>query len=146
MIRNLFGCISVAALAGLLSVGCSENATQQPTETDSGQKTPEATSVEGIRIISVEPELAEIGGLITITGQGFGNRQEHSVSIGGNGINVELEVVEWQENEELVEWQENKIVVKIPDDPRIQQNLSYYYRVQSNDYKKSSNLYQFSFK
>ena len=137
MRRNLFGCISVAVLAGLLSVGCSENATQQPTETDSGQKTPEATSVEGIRIISVEPELAEIGGLITITGQGFSNRQEHSVSIGGNGINVELEVVEWQEN---------KIVVKIPDDPRIQKNLSYYYRVQSNDYKKSSNLFQFSFK
>lgn len=125
--KGLFNYFTIAVLAGLLSVGCSERAPAPE----------EATSKDGIQIISVEPELAEVGAPITISGRGFGNRQDHKVSIGGNGISVELEVVEWQDD---------KIVAKIPDDSRIEQDLSYYYRVQSNDYKESSNLFQFSFK
>lgn len=124
MRRGFSRCLTVTALAGSLLVGCGKQAVEEP-------------AAASMRITAVDPKLATIGAPITISGEGFGSREDHVVSIGGNGINVELEVVEWQND---------RIVVKIPDDPRVQKELSYYYRVQSKDYQHSSNLFSFSFR
>lgn len=127
MTQDFFRIITVGFFTSLLLGGCG----------DSGQETTESTSVEGIRITSMNPALAEVDAPITISGQGFTERQDYIVSIGGNGLSVELEVIEWQDN---------NIVVMIPDDPRIQETLPYYFRIQSADFTETSNLFSFSFK
>jgi 3D (Asp-Asp-Asp) domain-containing protein len=131
MRRDLSTAVAVALVVGLFMAGCGKSH-----DTESS-KSHDVESGADIHITSVAPELAEIGSPITIDGEGFGSSEDHTVSIGGNGINVEMEVINWGDN---------RIVAKIPDDPRIRKDRSYYYRVQSKDYKESSNLFQFSFK
>jgi len=94
-----------------------------------------------IVITSAEPNPARIGDTITLRGANFGLQADHRVSVGGHGISVDLQVIEWNKD---------AVTVKIPDDPRIQKGVSYYYRISRIGHAKgvphyieSSNLFMF---
>jgi hypothetical protein len=89
-----------------------------------------------IAILQAEPRLSRIGTPITLSGTNFGRAENHRVAIGGHGIKVELEVIEWSKE---------VIRVRIPDDPRLQMDRAYYYRVERIQPQESSNLFMFAF-
>lgn len=96
------------------------------------------------QIDQFEPSSAKIGDFVSIHGSNFGCQEDHIVSIGGNGISVELKVIEWRSDQ---------IKAHIPNDPRLQTKLSYYFRVErvkineagGRQYLNSSNLFMFQF-
>lgn len=88
-----------------------------------------------IAIEQAEPRIGRIGESITLRGTNFGRAQDHHVVIGGHGITVQLEVIDW--NQDLIK-------ARIPNDPRLQTG-AYYYRVERVDPYESSNLFMFAF-
>lgn len=83
----------------------------------------------GIAILQAEPGLARIGEPITLRGTNFGRAKNHRVAIGGHGMKVELDVIR----------------VRIPNDPRLQMQGAYYYRIERIEPYESSNLFMFAF-
>jgi len=94
-----------------------------------------------IKITAAEPNPAKIGEPITLRGTNFGLQRDHYVWIGGHGISVDPQVIEWNKD---------AVTVKIPDDPRIQKGASYWYRIARIDRSRGgthiiegSNLFMF---
>lgn len=90
-----------------------------------------------IVITEAEPNPARIGAPVTLRGSNFGRPEDHRVSVGGHGMKIDLEVIKWEKD---------SVTVKIPTDPRILSDRSYYYRIERGEYPvESSNLFAFRF-
>ncbi len=88
-----------------------------------------------IVILKADPAVGRIGNVVTLHGTNFGHRQNHGVFIGGHGMKVPLEIVEWSPD---------VIKARIPSDPRLQSG-AYHYRVERLESHESSNLFMFAF-
>ncbi len=100
-----------------------------------------SVETEAIAITAAKPNPARIGEPIVLRGANFGDRQDHVVLMGGHGIGLDLQVIEWSDD---------AVTVKIPDDPRIRTGISYWYRIARIDHFKGgshiiagSNLFMF---
>lgn len=90
-----------------------------------------------IVIAEAEPNPARIGAPITLRGSNFGRPEDHRVSVGGHGLKIDLEVIKWERG---------SVTVRIPNDPRIVSDRSYYYRIERGEFPvESSNLFMFRF-
>jgi uncharacterized protein len=89
-----------------------------------------------IEITGAEPNPPRIGEPVTLHGSNFGAAEGASIFINSFGLIVDLPVIEWTND---------TVTVNIPNDPRLRQDETYYYRITRLTPLESSNLFMFRF-
>jgi len=67
------------------------------------------------------------GRMLTILGRNFSSRSGKGVALGGHGIHVDLIIISWSDT---------RIVVRIPNDPRIEDGQRYYTGLEKADHSR----------
>ena len=100
------------------------------------KKKVEVGTLAPIEITQAEPNPPRIGEPVTLRGSNFGAAEGASIFINGFGMIVDLPVIEWTKD---------TVTVNIPNDPRLRQDETYYYRITRMTPREGSNPFMFRF-